>query len=379
MKNVYFDNAATTAPFSLLIKNIEKIYSDLYANPSSPHKQGLAAEREIKKAATIIKALLKTNNHNIIFTSGGTESNNMAILGTAISKLKRGNQIITTKVEHASVNETFNHLSKQGFQVIYLDVDSNGQIDCNQLTSSITPKTTLVSFAHVNSETGIIQDINKIANTVKQCNKETIVHVDGVQAFGKLNINLKNIDLYSISAHKIHGFKGIGALLIKKELHIVPIMFGGEQQYGLRPGTENVPSIITFAQAAELNYENINENYVQVSTLKQNLLSIIQSFPFITINGDCKTASPFILNLSFNKINAAILLNQLEMHGIYCSTGSACSSKKPVSRILKNYGLEQNALSSAIRFSFSQFNTMEEVEYCKKVLEQCLPALCKLQ
>ncbi len=375
MKTVYFDNAASTPPFSSLIENSGKLYSELYANPSSPHKLGLEAERALKNSADILKQLLNADNYNIIYTSGGTESNNMAILGTALSRKKRANHIITTNAEHSSVTEVFKYLSKEGFDVTYLNVDKFGYADINQLKDCVTANTALVSIHHVNSETGTVQNISEIAETVKRLNSNTCVHVDGVQAFGKIKINLKNVDCYSVSAHKIHAFKGVGALFVKKDFYLLPLFYGGGQQTGLRPGTENVPGVVSFAEAAKMNYHRIEENYRHVSSLKSKLAKLTDTFPFITINGDPENASPYILNLSFNKVNAPILVNLLESKGIFCSTGSACGSKKSVSPILKSYGIDDKSAITAVRFSFSQLNTEDEIQYCLDVLKENLPRL----
>ncbi len=376
MRQIYFDNAASTRPFSCLIENSAKLFSELYANPSSPHKLGLEAERSVKNATDILKQTLNADNYNIIYTSGGTESNNMAILGTALSRKKRANQIITTSAEHSSVAEVFKYLSKEDFEVIYLNVDSRGYVDIKQLQEYLNPNTAMVSIHHVNSETGTVQNINEIADTVKRINPNTCVHVDGVQAFGKIKVNLKNIDCYSVSAHKIHAFKGVGALFVKKDFYLLPLFYGGGQQSGLRPGTENVPGVVTFAEAAKINYHKLNENSRHVATLKAKLAGITETFPFITVNGDPENASPYILNLSFNRVNAPILVNLLESKGIYCSTGSACGSKKSVSPILKSYGIVDKSSITAVRFSFSQFNTEDEVQYCLDVLTEILPRLC---
>lgn len=378
MTDIYLDNAATTKTLLEAAQKAFYIMTEEYANPSSMHNKGFKAEKEIKHSSNIISNIINSSSDEIYYTSGGTESNNIAILGTAQGYNRSGKHIITTKIEHPAVIQPFKFLESKNFQVTYLDVDSKGVIDINQLKKSIRPDTILVSIMYINNEIGSIQDIELIGKIIKQLNNNILFHVDAVQAYGKYNISVtkSNIDLLSISGHKIHAPKGIGALYIKKNLKIKPLFFGGGQQKNIRPGTENVPAISALGVASEQAYKNLKSNYEYVKNLKTRLSKgILNNIENTTLNGGLET-SPYILNISFEGIRAETLLHSLEEHGISVSAGSACSSHKVQnSETLKAIGINKQNIEGAIRFSFSMYNMIEEVDYCIDTIKKLVPAL----
>lgn len=370
---IYFDNSSTTKVGKPAIKKILYTMTEEYANPSSLHSLGFSAEKELLEARKIISKIINADEKEIFFTSGGTEANNLAVFGTFLANKKTDAHFITGKTEHPSVIEAFKRLEKNGKSVSYIDVDKNGYIDLEQLENSITDKTALVSVMHINNEVGTINDIEKIYKIIKMKNKKTLFHTDCVQSFCKHNINSKYADLISLSAHKIHGPKGSGALFIKKGVRTEPVFVGGKQQNSVRPGTENVPGIAGFAAAAENMYKNISENCQKALSVKNKLSEIRKLLPDIYINGDLKNGSPYILNISFKDVKGEVLLHCLEDKKIYVSTGSACSSghKKYKGTVSIIGGIEE----SALRFSFSAENTVEEAEECIKALLTIVPSL----
>lgn len=367
---IYLDNAATTKPLDKVIEKATQIYKFNYGNPSSLHELGLAAELEIKTAAKQIAEICGCSPDEVYFNSGGTESDNAAILGIARAYVRRGKHIITTSAEHAAVEQPLKYLSTQGYEITTLDVDNKGYINIDQLVNAVRSDTILVSMHHINNETGTIQDITTASSAVKKKKPDIVFHSDGVQAFGKRRLVLKNIDMYSVSAHKIHAFKGTGALIIKKGINPTPLCFGGGQQLSLRPGTENVAGISSFALAASSICKNIAQNEHHVRCLKTRLMDIQNYISDVFVNGDSEKASSYILNMSFVGVRAEVLLHSLESEGIYVSTGSACNSRKQHKGVLYNYGIGQERAESAIRFSFSAFNTIEEIDYCMQILEK---------
>lgn len=366
-KNIYLDNSSSTKPYDEVIQKSKELYEDFYGNPSSLHLMGIQIEREIKKSRETISSYLKCSPNEIVFTSGGTESNNIAIQSTAKAYFRNGNHIITTKSEHSSVKDTCSYLMDNGYDTTFLDVDHKGHVNKEELENSINEKTILVSIMHVNNEVGSLNYINELGEIIKNKNKDTIFHVDGVQAYGKIPINLKNIDLYSASAHKIHSLKGTGLLYIKKGTKTKPIYYGGSQENFLRPGTENSVGIVCFGLATQISVCNINRNHVHIQNLKSNL-SFLADDKNIFINGDIESDIPYILNMSFIGTKSEVMLHLLEIKNIYVSSGSACNSKKNKKNILSYYSLPQNRVDSALRFSFSEYNTLEEIEITKKVL-----------
>lgn len=378
MKEIYFDNAATTQTSLEAAKIAYDIMTKNYGNPSSKHLKGLEAEKEIKKAIKIISNIIDSNESEIYFTSGATEANNTSIFGTAYAYKREGKHIITTKIEHPSVMQPFKILEENGFNVTYLDVDSDGLININQLVDSITDNTILVSIIHVNNEIGSVQNIDQIGKLIKQKNKNTLFHVDAVQSFGKYNISVKksNIDLLSVSGHKFHAPKGIGFLYIKKGIKTKALIYGGGQQNNMRSGTENVSGIASLATAAQEAYKNIDINFEKVKLLKSKLAAaILNNINETYINGTLsENASPYILNISFKDIKSEVLLHALENENISVSSGSACSShKSKPSNTLK--AINSEYADEAIRFSFSKYNTVEDVDYCIDVLNKLIPKL----
>ncbi len=357
---IYLDNASTTKPS----ENAKKAFLEAcenFGNPSSLHRLGLTAEKIIDRSASDIASLLGVEKKNIIFTSGGTEANNMAILGSSYANKKKGNHIITSKVEHPSVLAPFEELSKEGFIVSYVDVDENGVIDLEMLKELVTPNTILVSIMAVNNEVGAVMPIKDIKGIIKEKGSNALFHVDAVQGFGKIPLkpDILGIDMMSLSAHKIHGMKGTGALYIKDE-HIKPLIVGGGQQRSLRSGTQNVPGIAAFGAAVrEISLDNS-----EILKTRENFIKcLLNKIDNIKVNGEGDNQSGYILSVSFKKIKAEILLHMLEAKDIYVSTGSACSSNKPMpSHVLSAMGCDKENISGAIRFSFSHPIDIDEIE-----------------
>lgn len=355
---IYLDNAATTKPSQkaaeAMLMSVEE-----FGNPSSLHGAGLRAEKLINGAKENFAKTLGVDKKNIYFTSGGTESNNLAILGSADVMKRRGNRVITSKIEHPSVIEAFKKLEKDGFDVVYVGVNRDGAINLDEFSEALTEDTVLVSVMHTNNETGVIQPISDISRLTRKKAKNCVIHCDCVQAFGKLPIKPEQlgVDAVSISAHKIHGFKGCGALYTKTR--ISPLIVGGEQQNEIRPGTENVGGILAFSAAlSECSFDA--DEMRRKRTLMKNLLS--EKLDNIVINGSCENNSGSVLNVSFVGIKAEILLHSLERYEIYVSTGSACSSHKPQpSHVLTAMGASQKEIDGAIRISFSQNTTDSEI------------------
>ena len=365
---IYLDNAATTKPSQkaaeAMLMSVEE-----FGNPSSLHGAGLRAEKLINGAKDNFAKALGVDKKNIYFTSGGTEANNLAILGAADVMKRRGNRVITSKIEHPSVIEAFKRLEKDGFDVVYVGVNRDGAVNLDEFSEALTDDTVLVSIMHTNNETGVIQPVSDISRLAREKAKNCVIHCDCVQAFGKLPIKPEQlgVDAVSISAHKIHGFKGCGALYTKTR--ISPVIVGGEQQNEIRPGTENVGGILAFSAAlSECSFDA--DEMRRKRTLMKNLLS--EKLDNIVINGSCENNSGSVLNVSFVGIKAEILLHSLERYEIYVSTGSACSSHKPQpSHVLTAMGASQKEIDGAIRISFSQNTTDSEIVYAsEKIAEE---------
>ncbi|AZT90509.1 cysteine desulfurase [Caldicellulosiruptor changbaiensis] len=379
---VYFDNAATTRPFDEVIEGLKDFLAQNYGNPSSLHRLGVSAEKVLKEVRWKIAQKINVNPEEIYFTSGGTEANNLALIGIAFANQKRGNKIISSPVEHPSVLNTLEHLKRCGFEVRFLKVDQNGNIDFEELENEVDDETILVSVMLVNNETGHIFDVKKIAEVAKRKNPNVIVHTDAVQAFMKEKTNAKelNVDLMSISGHKIHALKGIGALYIKKGINIQPIIFGGEQQNEVRPGTENMPGIFSIYKAIEV-YERLqNEQPNKLRMIKQRFIEGLRSFDDVVINSPLDNTSDAILNVSFLGIKSEVLLHTLESYNVFASSGSACSSRgRTYNKVLYSMGKSMEIAQSNIRFSFSYLNNLEEVDYTLEVLEKSLKFLQKIK
>lgn len=354
--------------------------TDHYGNPSSVHKMGIDAEKIIYNAKEILAGSIQVKPSEILFTSGGTESNNLAIKGIANRYKKRGSHIVTSSVEHKSVLNTMQDLEEDGFQVTYLPVDNHGKVSPEQLQEVLSEDTILVSIMHVNNEMGVIQPLQAISDVLIRQTKKPVFHVDAVQSFGKIPLELFNsdIDLLTLSAHKVHGPKGVGALFIREGIKMEPLFLGGEQEKGRRSGTENVPGVAGFAQAIRLVSENLEQSANKMQILRNQLADQIKaSISEARINTPLEDSAPHILNVSFPGIRAEVLLRHLETEKIYVSTSSACNSrKKRESHVLKAMGLTENEREGAIRFSLSIFNEETDISYC---IDKMVPVLKRLK
>lgn len=371
---VYFDNSATTKPYDEVMEVMIDTMKNYYGNPSSAHTLGLKAEGKMNESRQIVADTLGCSREEVVFTSGGSESNNFLIRGF----IKEGAHIITTKIEHPSIIGTCRQLESEGIKVTYLNVENNGKIDLDELDKSINKDTQLVSIMHVNNEIGTVQDIEKIGKLIKEKSSKIKFHVDAVQSYGKYKINVQkyNIDLLSASGHKIHGPRGIGIAYIRKGLMPKPLIFGGGQERSLRSGTENLAAMVGFAKAAEKIYKNVEENYKKVSEVKNYFINKLQSILDIKINSNGEEYSPYVLSVSFRGVRGEVLLHSLEAKGIYVSTGSACSARgNKESHVLHAVGLKPEEIQGTIRFSFSEYNTKEEVDYTIENLEKSLKFL----
>lgn len=376
---IYLDNSATTAVHPDVVKLMSKIMLEDYGNPSSKHNKGVQAERYLNEAGETLASILKCDKKELLYTSGGTESDNMAFIGTALANKRRGNHIITTMIEHPAILETTVFLEKNGFEITYLPVDATGRVSLEALKEALRPETVLVSIMYANNEVSIAEPIAEAASMVKEYNPEIIFHTDAVQAFGKYRIIPKreNIDLMSVSAHKLHGPKGVGFLYIKDKTRINPIIFGGGQQKGMRSGTENVPGIAGMALAAKLCYENFDEKIERLYELKEYFTDKVLEIPGTVFNGRRgHEGTPHVISISFENVRSEVLLHALEDKGIYVSSGSACSSNKPaLSGTLKAIGVKNNLLDSTIRFSLCTENTKEELDEVITALNELVPML----
>lgn len=381
---VYLDNSATTRVFPEVADLMYKIMCEDYGNPSSLHMKGVQAEGYLRYAKETFAKLLKVNEKEIFFTSGGTESDNMALIGCAMANIRKGKRIITTQIEHPAILRTCAYLESQGFEIIYLPVDGCGRIRPEDLQASMTPDTILVSIMHTNNEIGAMQPIAEAGALIKRMNPNTLFHVDAVQGFGKAKIFPKRmcIDLLSVSGHKIHGPKGVGVLYINERVKIQPIIYGGGQQMNLRSGTDNVPGIAGMAKAAELLYAHYDEDIDRLYQCKKYFIEGVRKIEGVHINGllpdypDGRETAPHIVSVSVPGVRSEVLLHTLEEKGIYVSAGSACSSHKPQpSATLKAIGVDKNLLESTIRFSFSVYTTKEELDYTLQEMYDKIPML----
>ena len=371
----YLDNAATTFVFPEVKDIMVKVMEEDFGNPSSLHKKGVEAEQYIKEAKETIAKLLKVEPKEILFTSGGTESNNMALIGSAYANKRRGNHIITTRIEHASVYNPLIHLEEEGFRITYLPVDERGIVELEALKEALCEETILVSIMGVNNEIGAVQPIEEIGRIIKGYRDTILFHVDAIQAYGKFPLYPKRwkVDLLSVSGHKIHGPKGSGFLYIKDKTKIHPLIFGGGQQRGMRSGTENVPAIAGLSLASKLMYENHEEKINTLKSLKERL---IQGACEIEDVVDHSGMAPHIISLSFIGVRSEVLLHALEEKGVYVSSGSACSSNHPaVSGTLQAIGLDKKQLDSTLRFSLSIFTKEEEIDWAIACLKELVPVL----
>ncbi len=378
-KEVYLDNSATTRVFdSVRDVMVQAMMAD-YGNTSSRHMKGVEAENYMKSAREEIAKSLKVKEKEIIFTSGGTESNNMALIGVAMANKRAGNHLITSGIEHASIYNTMIFLEEQGFRVTYLPTDANGHVSLDALREAICDETILVSVMYVNNEMGAVEPIEEIAKIIKEKKSKAYFHVDAIQAYGKYVIRPKKmgIDLMSVSAHKIHGPKGVGFLYADEKVKIKPIIFGGGQQKNMRSGTENVPGCAGMGMAVKEIYTNHEAKVEQIYALKERMVKGLQEIEGVTVHGlTGRDSAPQIVSAGFEGVRAEVLLHALEDRGVYVSSGSACSSNHPgISGTLKGIGVKDSLLDSTLRFSFGLFNSEEDVDYCLEQLRELLPML----
>ena len=379
----YFDNSATTRVLDSVKDIVVKTMTEDYGNPASKHRKGMEAEQYIREARKIIADSMKVQEKEILFTSGGSESNNMALICTAWANQRAGKHIISTAIEHPSVYNPLGVLEELGFEVTILPVDHDGHISLKELEEAIRPDTILVSTMYVNNEVGAVEPVEEISRVIKAKNPSALYHVDAIQAYGKYVIRpqKQGIDLLSVSSHKIHGPKGVGFLYIRNGVKIKPLIYGGGQQAGLRSGTENVPGVAGFGAAAKEMYTNHAEKIQKLIELKDYMTDRLGEIEGTVINSKKGEASaPQIVSVSFEGVRSEVLLHALEDKGVYVSSGSACSSNHPgISGTLKGIGVAQKLLDSTIRMSFGMFNTKEEVDYTIDVLKELVPVLRRYQ
>lgn len=379
---VYLDNSATTRCYPEVGELVYKVMCRDYGNPSSMHRKGVEAEHYVKESKEILARLLKVNAKEIFFTSGGTESDNLALIGAARAARRSGNHLITSAIEHPAILNTMRHLEEEeGFRVTYLPVDANGQIKLEALKEALCKDTILVSVMYVNNEVGAVQPIEQAVQLVKGYNPRILFHSDAVQGFGKYRIYPKRlgVDLLSVSGHKIHGPKGIGFLYINEKVKISPIVYGGGQQKDIRSGTENVPGIAGIGLASKMIYQDLDMKVALMRELKEQFLEGVSKIENMTIHGlTDENSAPHIISVGFAGIRSEVLLHALEEKGIYVSSGSACASNHPaVSGVLKGIGAAREYLDATLRFSMSEFTTKEEIDYTLETLYNCVPVLRK--
>ncbi|XCP83411.1 cysteine desulfurase family protein [Roseburia hominis] len=379
---VYLDNSATTRAYESVRDIVGKVMCEDYGNPSSMHTKGVEAERYVRDAKETLAKLMKVQEKEIYFTSGGTESDNLALIGAARANHRAGKHLITTSIEHPAILNTMKYLEEEeGFRVTYLPVDEYGRARLSALKEALSPDTILVSMMYVNNEVGSVQPVTEAASIVKAYNHNILFHVDAVQGFGKYRIYPKKmgIDMLSVSGHKIHGPKGIGFIYINEKAKVKPIVFGGEQQKNMRSGTENVPGIAGIAQAAREIYDGLDEKVEKMRRLKGRFIDGVTKLDHTTVHGLCdETSAPHIISVGIAGIRSEVLLHTLEEKGIYVSSGSACSSNHPaVSGVLKGIGAKKEYLDATLRFSMSEFTTEEEIDYTLETLYNCVPMLRK--
>lgn len=376
---IYLDNSATTQCYEKVADVVYKVMREDYGNPSSVHKKGMEGEVYIRETKETFARILKVQEKEVYFTSGGTESDNLALIGIAEANKRAGNHIITTAIEHPAILNTCFHLEELGYRVTYLPVDDKGIVRIEDLKKALCRDTILVSVMYVNNEIGSVQPIEQVGQLIKSFNRNIIFHVDAVQGFGKFRIFPKRmgIDAMSISGHKIHGPKGTGVLYLDTRVKIKPIVFGGEQQRNVRSGTENVPGIAGIGEAAKEIYNELESKVAHMKELKAYFIQEVQKIEDVIVNSqNNQLGAPHIISVSFGNVRSEVLLHALEDKGIYVSAGSACASNHPgISGVLRSIGLEKKYLESTIRFSMSEFTTKEEIDYVLETLYNSVPML----
>ena len=377
----YFDNSATTVCSDAAAERMQQVLLTDFGNPSSLHGKGMQAENYVKESREIIAKTLKCEPKEIIFTSGGSESNNLAIFGSVRANKRGGKHIITTAVEHAAVYMPFKELEKQGYDVTFLPTDETGVIRLEDLENALTDDTVLVAMMHVNNEIGSIMPIAEAGKMIHEKCPNALFFVDAIQSYGKVSVIPKKmgIDMLSVSGHKIHGPKGSGFLYKRDKVKLDPIIFGGGQEYGYRSGTENVPAIAGLGLAVQEMFADFDGHRKHLLELKDHLAEKLSDIDAVSFNsGLDENSAPQILSVSVDGVRAEVLLHALEDKEIYVSAGSACSSNRPsISRTLKSIGLKDSLLESTVRFSFSIYNTMEQVDYASDVMHELIPVLLK--
>ncbi len=375
----YLDNSATTRPYKEVVDIVSKTMFENYGNPSSMHTLGVETEKMVRIARENIAQSLKAEPKEIIFTSGGTESDNMAIMGTAKALKRKGMHIIVSPFEHPAVERCMKILKKEGFEISYLSVNEKGLINIDELKTLIREDTILVSVMAVNNEIGVKQDLEAIGKTVKGCNKDTYFMVDAVQGFGKIPLNVKKmkIDLLSVSGHKINGPKGIGILYVNSNIRIVPLINGGGQQGDMRSGTDNVPGILGLEKAVSITMDHLDEEAARLYELRSYLIEKLGKLEDVYVNSpDNETSAPHIVSISVKGIRSEVLLHSLEEKNIYVSAGSACSShKRTPSKTLTAIGVDKDLIASTVRVSMGVYTTKEELDYFVKNLSALLDSL----
>ena len=380
---IYLDNSATTKCRPEIASEISTILTENFANPSSLHRLGFNAEQILKKSRNIFSNIFNCRDSEIIFTSGGTESDNLALIGYAMHNKKRGNHIISSKIEHDAILNSLKYLEGNGFEITLLDPNENGIIDEDNLKKHIKNETILISLMHVNNELGSINDINNLSKVAKSINPNIVFHSDCVQSFGKFEMKNLGADMVSISSHKIHGPKGVGALYKNEKVNIYPMIYGGGQQNGLRSGTENTAGVYGFALAANYEYEGLNESFKRLQEIKSSYIEGINhlnekygNIKILTPQNDL--SAPHILNIIFGNIRSEVLLHSLEEDEIYVGTGSACSThSNEKSRVVSAIGVSDDEKDSSIRISLGDYNTLDEVNIVINALDNKIPILRK--
>lgn len=377
----YFDNSATTRCSEAAADKMREVLLTNYGNPSSLHGKGMEAEKYVKESREIIAKTLKCDPKEIIFTSGGSESNNLAIFGSVRANKRIGKRIITTAVEHAAVYMPFKELEKQGYDVTFLPTDEKGIIILSDLEAALTDDTVLVAMMHVNNEIGSVMPVAEAGKLIHEKCPNALFFVDAIQSYGKVPVIPKkmDIDLLSVSGHKIHGPKGSGFLYKRERAKLDPIIFGGGQENGYRSGTENVPAIAGLGVAVQEMFSDFEGHRKHLFELKNHLAEKLSDIEGVSFNSQLtEDSAPQILSVSVDGVRAEVLLHALEDKGVYVSAGSACSSNRPsISRTLKSIGLKESLLDSTVRFSFSIYNTTEQVDYASDVMHELIPVLLK--